>query len=81
MNLMNMNIETDEFRIIYDNLMKGADCWRAKVMEALKLYVYMEEEVELDAIMIMLRVIGKKGNAMESPNVDLLCCIGFYVIY
>lgn len=62
------DIETDEFRIIYDNLMKGADCWRAKVMEALKLYVYMEEEVELDAVMIMLRVIGKKGNAMESPN-------------
>ena len=62
------DIETDEFRIIYNNLMKGADCWRAKVMEALKLYVYMEENVELDAVMIMLRVIGKKGNAMESPN-------------
>ena len=62
------DIETDEFRIIYNNLMKVADCWRAKVMEALKLYVYMEENVELDAVMIMLRVIGKKGNAMESPN-------------
>ena len=36
-------------------------------MEALKLYVYMEEEVELDAVMIMLS-LDPQGNAMESPN-------------
>ena len=63
-----VDIESEEVRSIYENLWEAAACWTAKLMEALDLYVYMEGKIKLDAVMIMLRVIGKRGNAIESPN-------------